>query len=741
MFLSAIKNRLYHMIVESHPSVRAHYEGYKDSNPEYHKKHRFQSLKFLFALKKFYKKGAKGTFPTPPMQYELKAQGCNSAKHSPTPPPAKTSPKSDNKKKYVSASHDVNKAKPPATTAAPKNLPYLNGAESRSNKRTLAPDIIRTLLKYDIISFDIFDTLIFRPFSSPRDLFYLVGEKLNLFNYRNIRAKAEDSLKDQKEASTRPGNREVTIYEIYDYIEKQTGLDAQKGIAAELETEYDLCYPNPYMKYVLETMLANNKRIVLTTDMYLPAQFIEKLLKKCGFEGYEKLFVSCEYGCSKRSGELYFKVNEYLNDPSLKVIHIGDNYTSDIESAKRAGWDAHHYQNVNRLGNQYRADKMSNIIGSAYAGVVNAHIHNSFVRYDAYYEYGYLYGGLFILGYCNFIHDYALRHGMDKVLFVARDGYIMKKAYDSLYQDIPSEYIFCSRITNLKLCSYQNKHEFIKQYVTRWVTEKQEIAIEAVLKNMDLTTLISRLPSYLSGDAQLTAANYPYLIEFLDQNWQDILLIYQDLINLAKRYYSQYLENTKKVCVVDIGWRGHGALAMKMLEEDFWHFGCEITGIVAASAPTRENISQLTSGVIQAYLFSPLENFECFQFHSKHAINNILTELLVGACHPSFRGFHHGENGDYTLDFDVPEINNYTMIAKVHEGIMDFVKEYSGLFKNYPYMLHISGQDAYRPIMHIFKNYSFIKRFFKKYEFQDMVGGTSGYKSRTISDVFRKFNL
>lgn len=37
---------------------------------------------------------------------------------------------------------------------------------------------IDLLSQYDVVSFDIFDTLIFRPFSEPADLFYLLGTGL-----------------------------------------------------------------------------------------------------------------------------------------------------------------------------------------------------------------------------------------------------------------------------------------------------------------------------------------------------------------------------------------------------------------------------------------------------------------------------------------------------------------------------------------------------------------------------------
>mgnify|MGYP006974362159 CR=1 FL=1 len=51
------------------------------------------------------------------------------------------------------------------------------------------------------------------------------------------------------------------------------------------------------------------------------------------------------------------------------------------------------------------------------------------------YEYGYIYGGLFVTGYCSFIHDYCRQHDVDKILFLSRDGDILKQAYELLYPE------------------------------------------------------------------------------------------------------------------------------------------------------------------------------------------------------------------------------------------------------------------------------------------------------------------
>lgn len=44
---------------------------------------------------------------------------------------------------------------------------------------------------------------------------------------------------------------------------------------------------------------------------------------------------------------------------------------------------------------------MSAVTGSMYAGLVNIRLHCGLKSYTAFYEYGYVYGGLLALGYCR----------------------------------------------------------------------------------------------------------------------------------------------------------------------------------------------------------------------------------------------------------------------------------------------------------------------------------------------------
>ena len=67
-----------------------------------------------------------------------------------------------------------------------------------------------------------------------------------------------------------------------------------------------------------------DKKVVVTTDMYLDRDTIERILQRIGAE-YDRLFISCESGKTKLSGELFEVVLHDLKIESNDICHIGDN--------------------------------------------------------------------------------------------------------------------------------------------------------------------------------------------------------------------------------------------------------------------------------------------------------------------------------------------------------------------------------------------------------------------------------
>lgn len=223
--------------------------------------------------------------------------------------------------------------------------------------------------KSDIVSFDIFDTLLFRPVSKPIDMFWFLEIDNHIFDFRRMRVQAE--LQARKYSGKQNG--EINIYDIYERFAIMHDCDAKEMAKAELQLEYKLCFRNEFSYKLYEYAKSKNKKIIAVSDMYLPSAFLRKILRKNGFD-IEDIFVSCEAKRNKHNGELQRFVSERFNQ--AKILHIGDNLKCDIIESKTVGWDTIHIKNVNKLGHQKRAYIDNSFVGSIYSGLVNANIYN-----------------------------------------------------------------------------------------------------------------------------------------------------------------------------------------------------------------------------------------------------------------------------------------------------------------------------------------------------------------------------
>lgn len=616
-------------------------------------------------------------------------------------------------------------------------VPYLDGAESVVYKRLKEIHLAKDLMQYDVISFDIFDTLILRPFSKPTDLFMVVGNKLKIIDFMRIRMEAEKVARD--ESMVLKGNHEVSIYDIYEKVSRKTGIKVQEGVSAEIETEMEFCFANPYMKRVYDLLKDQGKKIILTSDMYIPADMMVKLLKSCGYEGYQKLYISCDYECNKRNGGLYKTIRHEMGNDA-KIIHIGDNYTTDVNSAKSNGFYTSYYKNCHDIGNPFRADHMSELVGSFYAGIVNTHLHNGSKQYSPYYEYGYIYGGLYVTGYCNWIHKKAEEENVDKILFLSRDGYIYQKIFNKMYDDVPNEYVYWSRIANIKYTIENQREDFLLRIIRHSSTAVIPRTYGDVLASVSLQNLIPYLKEHgMDKDTLFTVEKVRFLEEFLLCYWEMIEKVYNDESTELKKIMKKILYGCKTVAVVDVGWGGTGPLGIKYLIEEKWKFDCNIKCWLAASRDVNhvKNLNELMNNEIEAYMFSQIKNRQLYSFHSNtnKGLNNIFFEVFTQAQHPSFAGV--GKGGE--LEFDIPEVENYEMIREIHRGILEFAEHYCTRTKQSPYLRNIPGMDAYAAFCMIIRDLKFVKRFLGDFTYaRSISGNTRQQRIEKISEIINK---
>ncbi len=622
-----------------------------------------------------------------------------------------------------------------------KNLP-VKDSESRldrkKHKDLTAEYYINAAQEYDYVSFDIFDTLIFRPFDDPKDVFYLVGEKTGLMDFKNIRCWAESDARNRCHNTHK--HTEVTLAQIWENLEEDTGFDAKTGMKLEMEAEESVCFANPFMLKIWNGLKAKGKKLIVISDMYLSAEFLRKLLVKNGFTGFEDIFVSCEYKKNKANGKLY---REVLKKYPADIIHIGDNPHSDVKMAKTAGFDSLYYPNINRDDPLYRAWDMSPIVGSAYRGLVNAGIYCGSEVFSKSYEYGFIYGGLFVTGYCAFIHEYCKTHNVDRLLFLSRDGETLKMAYDMMFPEDDTRYVLWSRKAAGKLMARYDKHDYFRRFIYHKVN--QDYTIADALSGMELDFLVDELPNWskiqkkylkshgfwdnaekniilnreiapVKPEDELTEKNGYLLRRFVEAYWDKVENIYAVQDRSASAYYRKELRGCKSAVVVDIGWAGSGAMALAYLSKNAWNIDAELTGIVAGTnsfhnAEPHMSESFLQSGKLVSYMYSQRHNRELYKKHDPNRDHNIYWELLLSSPNPPFKGFY--EEGP---KFGKPDMDA-DGAGEIRKGIMDFVKLYKHCFRDYGYMFDISGRDAYAPmLLAMSHNERYLKSVSEKYK-------------------------
>lgn len=689
--LREVKEKLYYYAVQRNSLICQEYQTYVDSNLMEHYKTPWKHWWILLRLNWHYRFLRRGT----PL--------------------------------YLDCSKMKNKSK--------QRLPYLDGAESELAKRPMPVHLAMKLLPYDVISFDIFDTLLFRPFASPTDLFHIVGNRLRMPEFKQLRIEAEKRAHEIALAKT--GNREIDISDIYDVLEQTTGISKALGIQTELEVEAEYCMANPYMKQVYQMLLTQQKKIILVSDMYIHADDIQKILNKNGYTEYEKLYVSCDYRSSKHSKGLFKHV---LHDyPNKSIVHIGDNIKSDIQCSEACGIKGILYQNINQVGGPYRADGMSDVIGSAYKGIVNLQLHSGVRKFTPQYEYGFICGGLYIFGFCNWIYQWCKEKRIDKIFFLSRDGAIYQRIFDKFFGEIENEYFLWSRVANTKYAFERSGFLELKKNMVKKIEAKGTYSLGAWLDSVGLSYLKSKLKQYgLTENTLLVMEVVSTIEKIFSENWEFIEENQTEQLKSIGAYIAKKVGTAKKVAVVDVGWVGSGAIGLKYLIEDRLKLDCKVYGLQAAAVSSNTtNISTyLLDGTISAYLFTQQLNRNNYDTYTRtnRGLNHMFFEIFSQAKMPSYAGIN-SDNGEY--EFNIPEVENYATIDQVHQGIFDFCELYYNIFKEDPYMYHISGYDAYLPFRVMSRSTEYFNVNFGKIAFPKTVGlGSNNAKDmvETVAD-------
>lgn len=404
--------------------------------------------------------------------------------------------------------------------------------------------------KHKVISFDIFDTLLVRPYMKPVDVFYHLERTDRVEGFADARIEAELRARE-----IHSDKQEITLDEIYEQLDPIYGPMKQR----EIEFETQILQPNPEMKQVFDYALRQGKKVIITSDMYLPQEMINDILIQKGFSGFEKLYLSNTHRLVKWTSDLFRKV---LNDLSLKpsdMLHIGDNKISDFKQPKKLGISCILYRTIARQfikSNEYLYDlwiKNTNSWDiSVILGVLAIRwkkIQMGLAESDYWNGLGYFYGGPAVYAYMRYLKDIVDKNDISQVLFVARDGYSLQKSFNMMAPDIQNAYIYAPRFFNLVTgLAFKNDQQALD--IIHYYADKDD-AVNRLIQNETVDTasaaaFINRHRSVFEQAAARQIAQYQkYIQSFIDIQKQTVLVDTVTVGFSAQRLLEHALPNAK----------------------------------------------------------------------------------------------------------------------------------------------------------------------------------------------------
>lgn len=614
-------------------------------------------------------------------------------------------------------------------------------------------NIKRTICANEIeyISFDVFDTLLLRPVLNPDDIFHILTQKVNKFlgsrhfiDFHQIRTEAERECR-QRLGLDSP-REDITLDEIYNYIVEKFSIgaeDAKKIKEFELEAEYKLSFPRKLGRELYDLAVQRGKRIICISDMYLPATFIEKLLAKNGYDKHEKIFVSSEYGLLKGTKNLYYMAARELDIEDLHtMLHIGDNLDTDIHAANEAGIWGGYLPNISAciFGNipDQSTGKIANILAAnlisgfnfklGLEGFAGLRSMLGLVAMKLFEEQVICYNkdadincqpyklGYFLLGMHLFaIADWLARHytGNSTIHFVGRDGYLPWRALKIIRPDIKTNYIYISRkvSVSLLLCMSADPKTFstfirwdnISPH-TLWVSLKG-ITIFETEGEFTLFSDIHAFPYYKCFD------NLSQFINFINIISSDALDRKKctEFKEIACKYFGKMINNGD--IIFDIGYSGRTEeLLVSLLNIKLSSFYLYNN---LDNCSHRQNLFCFRNHIFYKYtpqMFCALREM----LYSEVSSSCIGYKIVDGTLEPIFE--------KYLLNF-----SSDACLKIIQNAALDFIKDYTNIFRDYVDSLHFRVDDASAPFEYFLHHAGYAdKKLFSSTIFEDdLFGGRS----------------
>ena len=597
--------------------------------------------------------------------------------------------------------------------------------------------------KEEYISFDIFDTLIKRPFYDPQDMFLLLDDLFSKITGNSIsfsKIRQEGELLARSYYGNKMAVDDINLDEIYDFIIDHYGIsrsDALRMKEKEYENELYFCTARQAGKELLQLAHTLGKHIVLITDMYLRKSVIEKLLKKCGITEYDSIFVSCEERTLKYNGRLFLSALTQLKIESDNLLHIGDSWKSDIEGSnlvgirniffpkatevfenKISGATTNHCSDIGQsvCGENVNYIKSNENLGirCMKAMAANYYFDNPYRAFhcdsdfnaDPYFI-GYYLLGMHMIGLAKWIDVQIQNSRYKHLIFLARDGYLPMRVYSIYGSCKDSSYVQASRkaVMPVMIKDTLNLYQLPIEY--RAHSPKSLVQVLSFLgetndefgKELESKGIVQNRP--FADIEEYHNFIKIYIKHCYDKNKHDRARL------LVEKYYKKIPQDS---IAFDMGYSGRIQSAI-----------CEASG-----KPI--DVLFLHEDYMSSIKTKHFANFEIMDFYQYYPeISGLIREHIFSDSRGSCIGFGEAD-GDVIPLFE-EERHKYpdkAIVRLLQNGAVDFAKQFTEYFNSYSMVNDFSPVVASYPFEGFLRKPSKMDmHIFSESYFEDMVFGAN----------------
>ncbi len=571
----------------------------------------------------------------------------------------------------------------------------------------------------DIVSFDLFDTLLIRRIHDPdmvklpvasfiADMAQEKGLHWTQEKVQNLRDSIEK--RHRQETGEKFDDHEACYPDYMQEMLSEIFLDDVDESLFDRVADYEVAMENsmlvPRGEFIdwLKELRQQGKKILIVSDIYLPAIYLKRFVEHAGFlDLVDDVVSSADTFLAKASGKAFpLLQKKYGLDPD-RWLHVGDNPISDglrpLEFGLRAlvlhdASEKRRKSIIRRLVNY--SDGRPFWRGRALQQLMQPLEYENVEKDELYIE-GYNFLGPLIGAFVQRVAERSMELDAGKVFFLSREGWTFKKYWEKSIphifpgKQLPGvEYLYVSRMalagascayngltqTNADIVFLPSGNSDFMDVCRVFSLEPEPFARHLARHDLTETTILSSLHE---GYLQENRIRFTELIE--DNEFQDEV---KRQTRSANDALQRYLEDIgffdhADVSLVDIGWLG-------TIQRFFYDAISHRTDTPRCHGM----LFGATRGI--PFPTSSDNHFEgiiydkhCFDF----AASSILyaRDLFEEACrapHPTLNGYGLKNDGSYELifrhtddDIGRAEKEQDLTYAPLQQGIFDSAKPYA----------------------------------------------------------------